>query len=57
MNFKKYMINIENETIVPNILKRNTHGREISYVNPSESSGNTLKKKYDKGKCGELVGY
>lgn len=53
MNFKKYMINIENETIVPNILKRNTHGRKISYVNPSESSGNTLKKKYDKGKCGE----
>lgn len=44
MNFKKYMIIIEN---------KNTRWRKIACVNLSESSGNTLKKKYDKGKRGE----
>lgn len=53
MNFKKYMINIENKTIVLSNLKRNTRWRKIACVNSSESSGNTLKKKYDKGKRGE----
>lgn len=44
MNFKKYMINIENEIIVLNILKRNIYGREILYVNLLELLGNILRK-------------
>lgn len=44
MNFKKYMINIENEIIVLNILKRNIYGRKILYVNLLELLGNILKK-------------
>lgn len=44
MNFKKYMINIENEIIVLNILKRNIYGRKILYVNLLELLGNILRK-------------
>lgn len=53
MNFKKYMINIENKIIVLSILKRNICWRKIVCVNLLELLGNMLKKKYDKGKCGE----
>lgn len=33
--------------------ERNTSVRKISYIDASGSSGNILKKKYDRGKCNE----
>lgn len=48
--FKKiYNYNIEKNHRFQH-LERNTRGRKISYIDSSGSSGNTLKKKYDKKK-------